>query len=351
MKKFTALSLAIVMVLCLFAGCGGGGGDTSTPAPEDTASQPSDQPSEGSSGEGEGGGLSVDAGKISMATGGTSGTYYGFSGVIANVLNEKIDGMEISVESTGASKANIQLVDAGESQLALVQNDVMAYAYEGKDMFEGENPITSFSAVASLYPEECQIVANTNIKSIEDLKGKKISVGDAGSGTEFNARQILGAYGITFDDITPNYQSFADSADSLKNGTIDAAFITAGAPTTAITELASSFSFNVLSIDDEHVEKLNSEYGFYTAVTIPGGTYSCVTEDVQTVAVMATVIASNDLPEDVVYAFLKGLFDNKDEISAGHAKGELLDVNTAVSGISIPFHPGAEKYYTEAGVK
>lgn len=315
MKKIVALTLALVMVLCLFAGCGGGGQ------------------------------------KLSMATGGTSGTYYGFSGVIANVLNEKLKGVEITVESTGASKANIQLIADGQSQLALVQNDVMSYAYEAKDMFSGSDPITNFSAVASLYPEECQIIANKNITSIEDLRGKKVSVGDAGSGVEFNARQILDAYGISFDDIVVNNQSFADSADSLKNGTIDAAFIVAGAPTTAVTELASSFDFNVLGIDDQHVTILKDKYGFYTAVNIPGGTYACVPETVQTVAVMATIIASNDLSEETVYNFVKALFDNKDEIAAGHTKGELLDAKTAVSGISIPFHPGAEKYYAEVNAK
>ena len=339
MKKIIALALAVLMIACLFAGCGNG--TTTTPAPEDSGTPESNAPV-----------ASGDAAKLAMATGGTSGTYYGFSGIIASVLNEQLkDTLAITVESTGASKANVQLVDGNECQLAIVQNDVMAYAYEAKDMFEGEEPTTSFSAVASCYPEECQIIANKNITSIEDLRGKKVSVGDAGSGVEFNSRQILAAYGITFDDITPNYQSFADSADSLKNGTIDAAFIVAGSPTTAVTELASTFDFNVLSIDDEHIEALQADYGFYTKVTIPGGTYSCVAEDVQTVAVMATIIARNDVSEDVIYAFTKGLFENKDAIATGHVKGALLDPATAVSGISIPFHPGAEKYYSEVGAK
>ena len=166
-----------------------------------------------------------------MATGGTSGTYYGFSGVIAQVLNEKLpDVLSIAVQSTGASKANVQMVEAGECQLAIIQNDVMSYAYTATDMFEGSAPSTDFSAVATMYPEEVQIIASKSITSIDQLKGKKVSVGDAGSGVEFNARQILAAYGLSFDDIVVNNQSFADSADSLKNGTIDAAFIVAGAP-------------------------------------------------------------------------------------------------------------------------
>lgn len=291
-----------------------------------------------------------DAVSLKMATGGTSGTYYGFCGVIANVLNDNLsDVMAISVESTGASKVNIQLLDSGDSNIAIVQNDVMYYAYTATDMFAGENPITSFSAVISCYPEYVQIIANKNITSIEDLVGKKVSVGDAGSGTEFNARQILGAYGISFDDIIVNNQSFADSADSIKNGTIDAAFVVAGYPTTAVTELSTSYDFNLLELDAEHIAALKTDYGFYFEGVIPGGTYSCVTEDVSAVAVMATIVARNDVSEDVVYAFVKGLFDYKAEITAGHSKGAELNLATAVDGISIPFHAGAEKYYKEVG--
>ena len=202
----------------------------------------------------------------------------------------------------------------------------------------------------SCYPEYVQIIANKNITSIEDLKGKKVSVGDAGSGVEFNARQILAAYGIDIDsDIEKNNQGFADSADSLKNGTIDAAFVVAGYPTTAVSELASTYSFNILAIDQEHADALMNEYGFYTYGVIPGGTYSCVAEDVPAVAVMATIIARNDVEEDVIYTLVKGIFDNQDAITEGHAKGAELSVETAVSGIDIPFHPGAVKYFTEVG--
>ena len=288
--------------------------------------------------------------KITYATGGTSGTYYGFSGVIANVLNEKLaDKMEISVQSTGASKANIQMLEAGEANLAIVQNDVMYYAYNGIDLFEGEDPITNFSAVCSCYPEYVQIVASKDIASVADLAGKNVSVGDAGSGCEFNARQILAAYGLSFDDINVSNQSFADSADSLKNGTIDAAFVVAGYPTTAVTELATSYEFNLVPIDDEHAAALQADYGFYFYGNIPANTYSCVAADTPAVAVMATIVAANDLSEDVVYAFVKGLFDYKDDIAASHVKGLELDPDTAVSGVSIPWHAGAVKYFTEIG--
>ena len=239
--------------------------------------------------------------KLTYATGGTSGTYYGFSGVIANVLNEKLkDTLNLNVESTGASKANIQMLASGDADIAIVQNDVMSYAYTGTDLFEGTDPITSFSAVASCYPEYVQILAKKDITSIEQLAGKKVSVGDAGSGTEFNARQILDAYNLSFDDIKVSNQSFADSADSLKNGTIDAAFVVAGYPTTAVTELATNFDFNLLAIDDDHAAKLQNDYGFYYYGVIPGGTYSAVADDVPAVAVMATIVASNNVSADVI---------------------------------------------------
>jgi TRAP transporter TAXI family solute receptor len=304
-------------------------------------------------GSGDNGGGDAAAGptNIAMATGGTSGTYYGFSSIVAQVLNEKIgDVLNISVESTGASKANIQLVAAGQDQIAIVQNDVMTYAYNGTDLFSEDGAITNFSAVMTMYPETVQIIANKSITSIDQLAGKKVSVGDAGSGVEFNATQILAAYGIDINsDIVKNNQSFADSADSLKNGTIDAAFVVAGAPTTAVVELASTYDFNILAVDTEHAAQLQADYPFYTVTEIPGGTYGPVADPVQTVSVMATYIASNDLSEDVVYAFVKAIIENKDAIAAGNAKGELIDIETAVSGINIPFHPGAKKYYEEVG--
>lgn len=289
--------------------------------------------------------------KVTIATGGTSGTYYGFSGVIAQSLNEILkDKIKFNYVSTGASKANIQMVDLGEADLAIVQNDVMSYAYNATDMFTGSEPINTFSAIASCYPECVQIITNKSINSIEELRGKKVSVGDAGSGVEFNAKQILEAYDMDIEsDIIKNNQSFADSCNSLKNGTLDAAFVTAGHPTVAVTELASNYNFNILSIDDSHADKLISKYGFYTKLTIEKSAYKVLTAPVNTVAVMATFVANNNLSSDVVYEFTKGLFENKDTFN--HQKAELLDPKTGISGISIPFHEGALKYYKELGLK
>lgn len=286
---------------------------------------------------------------LRLATGGSTGTYYAYGGILAGTLNSKMEGVNVTVQSTGASKANIFLIEDKEAELAIVQNDVMDYAYNGTDLFAEEGAASGFSAVAGLYAEVCQIVAVEGINSVEDLKGKSVSVGDAGSGVEFNARQILEAYGLTFEDINVQNLGFGDSADALKDGKIDAFFCTAGAPTTAIVELATTNSINLIGIDDEHAAALIESYPYYTQYIIPAASYVGVDEDVATVAVKATLIASDDLSEDVVYNLLKTIFDNKEEITKSHAKGAELDLQYAVEGISIPFHAGAAKYFEEVG--
>ena len=287
--------------------------------------------------------------QIRMATGGNTGTYYAYGSAVGQILTEKT-GIPITIQSTGASKANIQLIAAGEVELAIVQNDVMDYAYRGVDLFNGEK-ITDFSTMAALYAEVCQVVANpaSGIRTIADLKGKNVSVGDAGSGTEFNARQILEAYGVTFDDIGKQNLSFGASADALRDNKIDAFFCVAGAPTTAIVDLAVGKEIVVLDIDDAHANALRQKYPFYTQFPIPAGSYRGQSNEVKTVAVKATFIVSNKLSNDAVYSLTKNLLESKQAIVSAHAKGAELSAEYAVSGISVPFHPGAEKYLKEIG--
>jgi len=287
--------------------------------------------------------------QVRMATGGSTGTYYSFGTAVGQILTEKTK-IPITVQSTGASKANIQLIDAGEVELALVQNDVMDYAYKGVDLFNGEK-ITSFSAMAACYAEVCQVVANpaAGINTIADLKGKNVSVGDAGSGTEFNARQILEAYGVTFNDIGKQNLSFGASADALRDNKIDAFFCVAGSPTPAIVDLAITKDIVVLEVDDAHAGQLISKYPFYTQYPIAAGSYKGQSAAIKTVAVKATFIVSSKLSDDTVYKLTKALFENKAQIEAAHVKGKELDKTYAVEGISVPFHPGAIKYYKEIG--
>ncbi len=286
---------------------------------------------------------------LKMATGGTTGTYYAYGGTVSQVLSQKINNLSFDVQSTGASKANIYLISDREADIAIVQNDVMFYAYNGTDLFAGDK-VSGFSAMAGVYAEVCQIVASDKINSIADLRGKRVSVGDVGSGVEFNARQILEAYGITFNDIIVNNLSFGDSAAAFKDGKIDAFFCVAGAPTTAIVELTTSNPIKLLEVDDEHAAKLIEKYPFYTKYKIPAGTYKGVDYNAQTVAVVASFIVRDNLDNDLVYKMTKALFENADEITKGHPKGAELDPVYSISSISIPLHPGAEKYYKEIGV-
>ena len=329
-KRFSVLLAGIMVVSMVLAGCGSSASSSAS-----------------GSAAAEGG---ASGATIRLATGGTSGTYYAYGGVIGQVLGEAT-GAKFDVQSTGASKANIGLVADGEVDMAIVQNDVMDYAYNGTDLFDGDKT-DNFSSMAACYAEVCQIIANpaSGIETVADLKGKRVSVGDAGSGVEFNAKQILAAYGISFDDIDKQNLSFGDSANAMKDNKIDAFFLTAGAPTTAVMELSTTNDIVVLNVDGAEAEKLIADYPFYTAYTIPAGTYKGMDEDTTTVAVKATLIVSNDLPEDAVYNLTKALFDNKADIEAGHTKGSELDPEYAVEGVSVPFHPGAEKYFKEVGV-
>jgi len=287
--------------------------------------------------------------QVRLATGGSTGTYYAFGTAVAQILSEKT-GIQVTIQSTGASKANIQLIDAGEVEMAIVQNDVMDYAWRGVDLFNGEKT-TSFASMAGLYAETCQVVANaaSGIRSIADLRGKNVSVGDAGSGVEFNARQILEAYGVTFNDIGKQNLSFGASADALRDNKIDAFFCVAGAPTPAIVDLATGKDIILLEIDDAHAAQLMRNYPFYTQFPVPAGSYRGQNTPIKTVAVKATIIVSSKMSENTAYALTKALFENKGEIEAAHAKGKELSAAYAVEGISVPFHPGAAKYLREIG--
>ena len=212
-----------------------------------------------------------NAGNLTFGTGGDTGTYYAFGSVLANYVSNNSD-FTVTAVTSGGSQANVEDMMAGDVQLGFVQSDVMSYAYNGERLFE--EPVTGFSVVAALYMEQVQIVTtDSSIASVADLAGKTVSIGAVGSGVYFNAVDVLDAYGITVDDISPVYQSFGDSADSLKDGKIDAAFIVAGVPTPAITDLASGGNVYLVALDSEHVSSLLSASPFYSAYTIPAGTY------------------------------------------------------------------------------
>lgn len=291
----------------------------------------------------------VFAGDLNFTTGGDQGTYYGFGSVLAGQVSNKTD-TNVTAITSGGSQANIDALDMGDAEIAFVQSDVMSYAYQGTNIFEGY-AVDCFSTVAALYMEQVQIVTtDPEIKTVADLAGKNVSIGAPGSGVYFNAIDILSAYGLTEEDINPTYESFGDSADSLTDGKIDAAFITAGAPTTAVTTLATSKDIYLVSIDEEHMASLIEACPYYSENTIAADVYG-LEGDTSTVAVGAVVIAHDDVAEEDVYNFVSTVYENVEEITTAHAKGAELSLEFASSVTDIPYHAGAAKYFEEKGIE
>ena len=296
---------------------------------------------------GSGSGTAAKAEALTLTTGSDTGTYYGYGSVLAQFVSSKTDLTVTAVVGNG-SQANVEDLDSGAVQLGFCQSDVMSYAYTGTNLFEKTGAVTSFSVVAALYMEQVQIVTmNPDIKTVDDLKGKTVSIGVSGSGVYFNAIDVLGVYGLTESDISPVYQNFGDSAESLKDGKIDAAFIVAGAPTTAITDLSTGGQVYLVSIDETHVQQLIEKSPYYSAYTIPADTYG-LPEDATTVAVGAVILARDDVSEDAIYTFVSTIFENAADIQ--HGKAAELDLAFASSITDVPYHPGAAKYFAEKGV-
>ncbi|MBE6612005.1 MAG: TAXI family TRAP transporter solute-binding subunit [Ruminococcaceae bacterium] len=288
--------------------------------------------------------------KLTMGTGGTGGTYYAFGTILGQYI-EKNAGTGCVAVSTDGSKANIEGIASGDYQLATVQSDVMAYAWNGTNTFAETGKVDSFRVIGGLYAESIQLITmDPSIKSVADLKGKSVSIGAPGSGVYFNAMDVLSAAGLSETDIKAQYQSFNDSTESLKDGKIDAAFVVAGAPTPAVVELMTTADAYLVPIDGAVADKVMASCPYYTTYTIPAGTYEGQAKDVVTLTVKATMIVSADLDEETVYQITKAIFDNTEAISAEHAKGAELSIENATSGMTAPFHAGAARYFAEKGV-
>lgn len=296
---------------------------------------------------GDSGSSSAGGGKqfLNIATGGTAGTYYPLGGALAELLNQNIKGMNASAQSTGASVANVNMLKDGSVDIAFIQNDIAYYAANGKEMFK-DNKVESIRGIAALYPETVQFVttADKGIKSIADLKGKKVAVGASGSGAEANARQILGAYGLTYDDIDVQYLSFGEAADALKDGNVDVGVVVAGFPTAAIQDLAANKSAALVNIDAEHADKLMKQYPYFTKITVPKGTYPGQEEDVSTVAVKCVIVTTDKLSDDLGEQIAKAIYEHLDRMKAAHAVGKYITKDTALEGMSVKMNAGAEKY-------
>ncbi|MEL3974660.1 TAXI family TRAP transporter solute-binding subunit [Rossellomorea oryzaecorticis] len=323
-KRSLFLSTALLLILsAVLAACGGGAGGGSSDGDE-----------------------KVDF--IGIATGGTGGTYYPLGGTFAKIIEDET-GIKASASTSGASAENMASIKDGKTEIAFTQTDIASYASEGSQMFS-DNKVENARGIASLYPETIQIVTtkDSGIKSVEDLKGKVVSVGEAGSGTLLNAEQILEIHGMKLEDLEARNLSFDDSTTGIQDGTIDAAFITSGTPTGAVEGLAATEDITIVPVESAKISELIEKYPYYAEDEIPAGTYSKVDEAVKTVAVRAMLVTNADISEDVIYDVTKAIFENTDKIT--HAKGKLIKAENGLKGMGIELHPGAKKYFDEKGI-
>ena len=285
---------------------------------------------------------------VNIGTGGTAGTYYPLGGAMAELISKAHSYINATAVSTGASVANINKLVEGEFQLVLVQNDVTFYAFNGTEMFK-DKAKPNLRGMGTLYAETIQIVtvASTKVKSLNDLRGKRIAVGAAGSGTEVNCRQILEALGLSYEDVSPQYLSFAEAANGLRDGNVDVAVVTAGVPTAAIRDVASQKDVVILPVSDALARKLINKYPFYTKFSIPKETYPKQTRDVQTLAVKAMLLVDASADEQLVYDMTKAIFTGTERLAMAHAQGKNIMKKSARDGMPIALHPGAEKFFKE----
>jgi hypothetical protein len=290
-----------------------------------------------------------------IATGGTGGTYYPLGGMLAQLISNKatIGGKKLSAtaETSGASVANAQLLGRKDIESAFVAADILDAAFNGKGQFEGK-PLKNLRALGALYPEQVQLITATksNVRSFRDLKGKSISSGSPGSGQWQLLGDLLEAYGMTRKDIGEDLSSFTQSVDKIKDGNLVASLITAGAPTSSITELANGHDIRIVPLAGPEMETLRKKQPYYAQVQLPANTYKGQPAPVDTLAVMAVWATHADMSNDMAYEVTKALYENTEILGQVHPKGKEISLKTALQSVSIPLHPGAERFYKEKGL-
>ncbi|TDO04632.1 MULTISPECIES: TAXI family TRAP transporter solute-binding subunit [Halomonas] len=288
--------------------------------------------------------------QLSVATGGTGGTYYPYGGGLAELIGNHIEGYDAVAEVTGASVENMGLIWRGDSDLALALADTVYQAYHGTGDFEGRQ-LENIRALASLYPNAVQIVtlADSGIESLSDLEGKTVSVGAPGSGTELNARALLEANGITYDDFDPRRLNFNETADAIRDGDIDAGFWSVGPPTSSIMNLATTRNIRLVGLTDEEVAKAKAAEPVFAAYTLKASLYEGMDDAVQTIGIPNVLVVNSAMDEELAYQITKVLFEYTDELIAIHPAANDTTVEFSVESTPIPFHPGALRYYKEVG--
>lgn len=289
--------------------------------------------------------------RLTLATGGTSGVYFPLGGAIGNVIGNKSDGkIAVTAQATGASGENMRLVEAGEVDFAIVQNDVADAAFNGNAPFRTK--LDNVRALGRLYPEYLHVVAtkDSGIKKLEDFKGKKISVGARGSGNELNCRQIFDFYGLNYKNLEPIFLPYGETADQFKDRQLDGFVFTIGTPNPAIQDITTTQEVTFVPLDDAKVDAAIAKFPYLVKDSIPAGTYKGQNAPVPTLSVQAILVANKDMPEDVAYNLTKLLYENTDAVAKAHNKGAEIKLENAIDGVTIPLHPGAEKYLKEKGI-
>lgn len=324
MKRFKKIGATVVSALAIssmLVACGGGEG--------------------ASGGESEG----LDTRLVTIGTGGSSGPYNIIGSSLANIYSDEY-GVNSKSQATGASVENINLIKEGKIEMAFVMSDVLTEAVEGTGNFSEK--VDNVAQVATLYPNFVQIVTteDSGIETIEDLVGKRVAVGDQNSGVEVNARNLLAGHDISYDDITVDYLGYAEAADGLKSGAIDAAFLTSGLPNASVLELAKTIDLKLVSVDPAKIEEIAQDQPYFVALDIPEGTYDNE-EAVPTAAIMNALVVNSDLSEEDVYELTKTFFDSLDTLGNAHQAATEISLEAAQEGTVAPVHPGAQKFYDE----
>lgn len=285
---------------------------------------------------------------VKIGTGDENGTYYAYGSQLTQILNKSGD-FKFNVAKTAGSAANLRLLSEDYIGLAFAQSDVMNDAYNGTGYFD--KPYKGYSAIAALYTEAIQVVTseNSDIQSIKDLYGKRVSLGEKESGVLQNAKQIIAAYGLNETSMNAKYLSYTDAANELKNGNIDAFFCTAGTPTHAIKNIAETIKIKLIPITGTEAERLSEQYGSYEKYTVKAGTYNGQNEDIETLGVKMILAVSDKMSVENVNLITKTLFEYRDELD--FITNSHFDINFAVENVPIQFHTGAVKYYSEQGIE
>ena len=325
-KKLSVFMMSAAAALVL-AACGGG-----------------EESSDSGSGEG-GDSEGLQTNIVTIATGGASGPYNIIGTTLADTYSKTYD-INSRTQTTGASVENVNLIKEDKIEMAFTMSDVVSQAVEGTEGFE--EPTDKISQIAALYPNYVQIVttADSGIETFEDLRGKRIAVGDQNSGVEVNARTLLEGHGITYDDIEVDYLGYAEAADGLRAGQIDAAFLTSGLPNASLLELSQSLDIRMVSIDPADVEKIAEDKSYFVALEIPADTYGNE-EAIPTAAIMNALIVKSDMSDYDVYKLTKTFFENLDTLENSHQAASDISLEAAQEGLVAPLHPGAERYYSE----